>query len=72
VSVTPAMRTEAWAVHRDMIRAIGIARIMGEDTTEITAERERLHAALTIDASPDGFSAAEIEAARALIIEVAS
>lgn len=72
MNVTPAMRTEAMVVHRDMIRAIGIARIMGEDTTEMIAERERLYAALTIDASPDGFSADEVEAARALIIEVVS
>ena len=69
---TPEQRVEAHAVHRDMIRAIGLARLAGEDASAMIAERQALDAALYRDSFPDAYPAAEVEAARALIIEVAS
>ena len=72
MSVTPAMRVAANAIHRQMIREIGFMMLAGEDASALIAERQALNAALYRDSFPAAYPAAEVEAARALIVEVAS
>ena len=69
---TPSQRVEASAIHRQMIREIGFAILLGEDPSALIAERRALDEALYRDSFPDAYDPAEVEAARALIVEVAS
>jgi hypothetical protein len=55
-----------------MIREIGFAILLGEDPSALIAERRALDEALYRDSFPDACDPAEVEAARALIVEVTS
>lgn len=69
---TPNQRVEANEMNRDMARKIALAKFAGEDISEMVAERRRLESAIFADSFPDAYPAAEVGAARALIIEVVS
>lgn len=72
MNVTPAMRVAANARHHAMMREIAHAMLAGEHPAALIAERQALDAALYRDSFPAAYPAAEVEAARALIIEVTS
>ena len=55
-----------------MMREIAHAMLAGEHPAALIAERQALDAALYRDSFPAAYPAAEVEAARALIIEVTS
>jgi hypothetical protein len=69
---TPSQRVHANAINSALVRSIALTIDAGEDPSALIAERRTLESAIFADSFPDAYPAAEVEAARALIVEVTS